>query len=330
MLSQLPCVYHLTDMSNLVGIAQRGEVLSRTELQARGIGYHSSAQDSVLNRRTHKTVMDGMRTYNVSLNDYVPLYFRTRTPMQFHTEGVKVEQDGWRHMPRPVILAFPTADVLHNDTLVADGNAAQRGTNLVQGPAGLHWLDPALIFHEGSDGFNQDIKRARQSELLVPGRLPLDKAKALYFRSEGDRRAAEELLWQDSVDTDALPRFVVEPTHFFPDRRRLLNYGFTHIDLRTDAEVVHVINHTTRLHTYLAKEPLWYGIHIYRPDISYQEQVTVEVCTEAGILVYRRTHTPQESTADWVVYGTFELPESAYATCWMEDHEMFSEYLEVE
>lgn len=328
-LARLPYAYHMTDLPNFIQCLKYGALLSRAQLASLNRKYGSAAKPEVLARRTHRTIIDDGREYAVSLEHYVPLYFRTRTPMQYRTEGIKVVPDDFPHVPRPVLIQFRVADLITEDSLVADGNASDDETVVVKGADGISRLRPTTILGEGS-WYNEEIKRVRQAELLIPCSLSLGKASAVFFRTPAELRAAEESAW-DQGALDYFRQASVKPDLFYHDHLRVENYGFSHREPPKNFDrMLDLIRSTKRTDTYSAGEPLWYGMHVYRPSGVTSKLVLTFTSESGDVLETGRWALSDDDPNNVVCHGSFEPNQSCWATCTLAGHEMFREYLDVD
>jgi len=124
---------------------------------------------------------------------YVRLYWRPRTPTQYHVEGIRKPHEVYRekHAPVLVILIFSASTVLtRDDVSFSNGNLQSPESDVLSGDEGFATMPFADIFHEGPfDPTDRDrIVRRRCAEVLVPDRLPLaDTVQAVLCRSSAER-----------------------------------------------------------------------------------------------------------------------------------------------
>ena len=112
-------LFHYTDIQNAVGILSSGYLYSRQYLEDERLLAVSSGSDEVL-AGTHSDI-----------KNYVRLYFRPKTPTQYHAEGIKSARNLSRssfpdaHCPVPVFLLFDSAEILcREDSLFSDRGLA--------------------------------------------------------------------------------------------------------------------------------------------------------------------------------------------------------------
>jgi ssDNA thymidine ADP-ribosyltransferase, DarT len=73
-------IFHVTPIATLASIAQCGGLLSKNEVQRRGLAPANIAYENIQGRRSMKRVPCGP---GGTLHDYVPFYFAPRSPMLF-------------------------------------------------------------------------------------------------------------------------------------------------------------------------------------------------------------------------------------------------------
>lgn len=184
-------VYHFTDVCNAASVIRTGHVYSRAEADRLGLMQVDNASPQIMAQTRPEHL------------GYVRLYFRPRTPTQYRNEGIRPEGQrelGGAHCPIPVYFCFDAFSVLaDDDTEFSDGNMAS--------PEALHGGDRDFflripfqyVFHHGAfpDQARSTIVYHRNAEVLVPERLPLDRAlKFIACRSVAERQTLFHLLPQ--------------------------------------------------------------------------------------------------------------------------------------
>ena len=101
------CFFHFTDVHNAVGILIDGKILSRRDALAHGRMLSDNASNRVISNTDEETLK------------FARLYFRPRTPTQFHNEGYKPklvrDQEINASCPVPVFILLDSAKVLELD-----------------------------------------------------------------------------------------------------------------------------------------------------------------------------------------------------------------------
>lgn len=173
-------LFHFTDVTNVAGILNSGQILSRSEIAKEQIDFKDIASPKVLSKTDDKW------------KDYVRLYFRPKTPMQFSIEGVRPEkylEHGGAHCPVPVFLLFESVQLLcQKDTIFSNGNLSSNKSD--DGDTGEFFINMPFekIYHTGSLhelGYfeKRAVIRNRQAEILTPNKLGLESLRAICCRS---------------------------------------------------------------------------------------------------------------------------------------------------
>lgn len=178
--------YHMSDVNNVAGILQSGRLLSRRRCADAGLLRVDSAHRNVI-------------ANSAWAHDYVRLYFRPRTPTQFHMEGIRprVERTGEANCPVPVFLLFKAEELFCREGVrFTNMNFAASGCSTGESAEFLRNLVFPDIYSDG--GMRQDdrerLKRARCAEILYPGEIGLDLLEAVVCRSAPERATLLYLL----------------------------------------------------------------------------------------------------------------------------------------
>lgn len=195
-------VYHATDIRNAAGIITHGALLSRRKATELNLMMVDNASPNVISRTAPQ------------YQSYARLYFRPRTPTQYHSEGLRPESErmqslGRPHCPVPVFFVFSAYDVLSLDvTEFSNGNLAS--TNVVRG-SNLDFFQSIpfeQVFHDRAhDPGDHAITFHRCAEVLIPNELSLDPyLRFVVCRSEPERQTLLHLLpprtavaWQTKI-----------------------------------------------------------------------------------------------------------------------------------
>lgn len=193
-------VYHYTDITNAVKILNAGNLYSREMLeQNNGIPHDAASSEIIAKTELYK-------------KKFVRLYFRPRTPTQYHMEGVRpISQRGnlGAHCPVPVFFLFDSIQVLtRSDCAYSNGNLASPSSQIGNSVDFLNDLPFKKIYHDGF--FNSlekpEITFHRNAEVLIQDQLDLAALKYIFCRSAAEKDTLLQLLpntikgaWQDKV-----------------------------------------------------------------------------------------------------------------------------------
>lgn len=185
-------VFHCTDISNTVQVLKEGYLRSRQRLEQMGGQIIDSGSSSVL------------AGTDAEYKDCVRLYFRTKTPTQYHAEGIrsKTVLSSSRfpdaHCPVPVFLLFDSAAILsRQDCRFSDGNLGSPRSQTYSTASELKQLPWKHIYHNDAlidPGTKQEIIRRRCAEVIVPQKLDLTALRFLYCRSDAEKETFLHLL----------------------------------------------------------------------------------------------------------------------------------------
>lgn len=188
-------LHFITSIANLESILRRG-ILSHDGVSK--IDHKSVASEDVQDRRRGKSVPRGGR-----LHSYANVYFHARNPMMYFLT----------HNGHDDLAVIRVSDAVLDlpDTVLTDGNAASAGTRFYPSPDGLASLNPKLIFAKSWTDENywpdQEKKRARNAEVLVPSLISSTYIKGCYVDTRTKRAWCQEF--------DNLPAVTVHREIFF-------------------------------------------------------------------------------------------------------------------
>jgi hypothetical protein len=123
----------------------------------------------------------------------VRLYFRTKTPTEYRSEGFrpkdKIEMDAYR--PAPVVFLFDSKTLLTmSGTQFTSGNAAKHDCDRGETATFLNTIPFKKVYHTGAIAGSHNEKRQivfhRCAEVLIPDELPLAALKQVYCRSDAE------------------------------------------------------------------------------------------------------------------------------------------------
>lgn len=191
-------LYHFSDILNIVSILKMGKILSRDEAVQSGIMFNDNASNDVIVNTQHQ------------YKKCARLYFRPKTPTQFHNEGFISAEEASKlnaHCPIPVMLLFDSAAVLQtNGVKVSNRHIASSDVEVSDDESFFQKLPFEDIYHDSplvglEDWRKDEIIKRRHAEVLLPGTLPLTHLKFIVCRSEAELNTLKELLDPDTLET---------------------------------------------------------------------------------------------------------------------------------
>lgn len=182
-------VFHFTNINNALKILETECLYPRSKAITQGLMVNDNASCDVIGNTDPKWF------------DYVRLYFRPRTPTQWHNEGfIPVEQRHQQaHCPMPIYFLFDSKSILSRDDVLFSNASLARRDDKVKVYSNVEEfmeLPFEYIYHDSSFcGTQRDlIIGARQAEILVPEILDLIDLKHIWCRSEAEYNTLLHLL----------------------------------------------------------------------------------------------------------------------------------------
>jgi hypothetical protein len=174
-------IFHYTPLQTAVKILQDEKLKSRYSLEENNELTMSIGSRVILERTAPHKIK------------FVRLYFRPRTPTQFHIEGIrtKPEISGFNvHCPIPIFFLFESRKLLVlPETLFTNGNFSKGYVKIGNSAEFLESLPFEKIYHLGpyNPRINFEIKFHRCAEVLYPNELDLSTLKYICCRSEAEK-----------------------------------------------------------------------------------------------------------------------------------------------
>jgi hypothetical protein len=172
-------IYHITHVDNLAAILGEGGLVCDREAHARGLCSRSIAYEALKARRSRRpveTMAGRVIAAAGTLADYVPFYFTNRSPMLYaiHRGQVAEYQGGQEHV---IYLVSSVSAVAQTAAwCFTDGHAVEHISEFYDNLDDLGKVDWNAIetWRWGGRWLlkDPDIKRRKQAEFLVHGRLP--------------------------------------------------------------------------------------------------------------------------------------------------------------
>lgn len=210
-------------LENAVGMLRSGQLLSRNS--AAGQIQRDIAPPNIIAHRGFA-------------KDYVRLYFRPKTPTQYHIEGIRKPIDYYqgKHAPILIIFIFQSGNLLVDpDAMFSDGNMQSHNTNWGDDDAFFQSINFNHVYHEGSFNptipGNRDIIRVRCAEVLMSSPLNLNGTlQAVLCRSPAERTTLIHLLggaaanWQNRIRVHSVPG-IFNNEYVYIDKVSVTNEG---------------------------------------------------------------------------------------------------------
>lgn len=171
-------LFRFEDIRSVANILNSGILLSRAQAKSQGVMGMDCASANVIARTADQW------------KQYVRLYFRPRTPMQYDTEGFRPEGhfplDA--HCPAPVVMLFSSMEVLTRaDTRFSDGNLAA-GPAVGDDARFLETIPFKDVYHDRwlEEHEKRSIVFHRHAEVIVPDKLDLSPLKYVVCRTQAE------------------------------------------------------------------------------------------------------------------------------------------------
>ena len=236
-------IYHMVHFANLRQIFQRGAILSKEKVAQEGISYQSIAYRSVQGLRDRIYVYDFSEDRLRPLHSYVPFYFAIRTPM-LYVQYIKGLQD------EIVIFEISRSVLKEQGVIFTDGNASNQ--QLGKFTAEIAMIVPATVSQDicrryyrpdgrpggsnpnrsdfyadvafldrlnwniinGRNFIEEEEKRIKHAEVLIPDLLPLGKVQGLYVCTRDKEQVVNTLIREIGLD-GRIPFAQAKPELFF-------------------------------------------------------------------------------------------------------------------
>ncbi|MCL6283631.1 DUF4433 domain-containing protein [Ruegeria sp. 2012CJ41-6] len=183
-------LFHHANIDAAIDILKSGELLSRKDAVARNALRIDIAPDDIIQHRN-------------DAHEYVRLYFRPKTPTQYHIEGIRKEADFYRgkHAGFLVMLAFNRESVLTlGDTRFSNRNMQSHLSEILDGDTGFEKLDFRGIYHDEAYPSDEE-KSQRCAEVLASSPLNLASTlRAIVVRTDADVATIKYRLMQEGLE----------------------------------------------------------------------------------------------------------------------------------
>lgn len=203
-------IVHMTHISNLAAIIERGGLAAMTALGAEAANVTSIAYTSIQQQRATKLVPCGA---GGCLHDYVPFYFCKRSPMLYTINRGNVRCEGGQDA---IVHFASTAQRVEEEELdfaFTDGHGIMSYTSFFDDLDKLSEIDWPLISSQywadtADDG---DRRRRRQAEFLVRDKFGWELIDEIVVRSAARKREVVDLI----ANLDHKPTVSVNPDWYY-------------------------------------------------------------------------------------------------------------------
>ena len=198
--------YHFTDIRNALSIIEKGWIYAR----------HKAAEDDLMH--SDNASRSVLLASSSEIKDYARLYFRPKTPTQYHNEGYKPESirkpDINASCPVPVFFFLDAEKVLCMDGVKFSETtcAGTNDLNLLSGVEDYSKLPFEKIYHEGafSAEIRDDIIRHRQAEVVRADGICIKEClKGIVCRSPAEKQMLLYLLGTQYPDKFKIYRDII-------------------------------------------------------------------------------------------------------------------------
>ena len=168
-------VYHYTDVTNVIGILEKGKLYSRNH-----------PENTMANENAGREIITNT---DPEVLNYVRFYFRPKTPTQYRNEGFLPKEARRYHdsnVPVPVFLVFEAKDMLALDgAMFSEFGLSGEKKELTNDINRFKNFDFEKIY---SDGYynGENLTPYRRAELVVQNECDLRYLKYICCRSNGE------------------------------------------------------------------------------------------------------------------------------------------------
>jgi hypothetical protein len=202
-------------------------------------------------RRVRNVAASGVIQARGRAHHFARLYFRPRTPTQFHIEGIRKPSEIYQgaHVPILVMFVFDARKVLTaTGVRFSDSNMQSSYAREGNDDQFFRSIDWTSVYHEGPFGTNETHVIARRcAEVLAPSPFSIvDNLQWIYCRSQAERTMLLALLgagsrrWRDMIRVSDDIR-VFEKKYTYVDAVSLQSTGLLfRLAPRTDGQKVKI------------------------------------------------------------------------------------------
>lgn len=187
--------FHFTNIDNAVNILKRDKLLSRNQLNKIGCPRTDIASDEIIDQTDSEWL------------DYVRLFFRPRTPTQYHNEGFRPRVCIYQtaHCPFPVYFLFDSKLLLEREELFfSNGSLASPRGCVFSDINSFKNIPFRLVYHDGYfdpwSAEGRDIIFHKQAEIIKKDSLSLSGLRYIMCRSEAEYNTLIYLLSLEGLE----------------------------------------------------------------------------------------------------------------------------------
>jgi hypothetical protein len=201
-------LFHHAPIENAVGLLKDGNLRSRHD---------------PVNAEFKDVAATGVITARGHAHNFARLYFRPRTPTQWHIEGIRKAGEcsygPASHAPVLIMLVFDARKVLAKDGIKFCDRNMQLGTADPSDSEVYFSMIPfQKVFHEGATGGDRSIIEHRCAEVLAESPLPLSTTlQCIYCRTTAERETLCHLLGKDAPRWSS--KIIVSNDHLVFERK---------------------------------------------------------------------------------------------------------------
>jgi len=215
-------LYHFTDVENLISIIKDSFIYSREYAIENNLMKNDNASSEVIDKTSDAN------------KNYVRLYFRPKTPTQFHNEGIKSKGRNYpfdAHCPIPVFLLFNSQELLSDKrTRFVEKNLALNPP-IKKAIEDLLLFDFEKIYHNGAFSLgDRDIIEKRHAEVLIEEKCDLKSLKYIVCRSLAEKELLVSLLKSEGIDENSFNIEVDNRNLLFNKLKSFIDYVELEID----------------------------------------------------------------------------------------------------
>lgn len=183
--------YHFTNITNALGIIDKEWIYGRQEAVSNNLMASDNASPSVISVSQNE------------IKEYARLYFRPRTPTQYHNEGYKPKHirnsDINANCSVPIFFFLDSSTILNMDDVMFSETscAGLHDLNLLSGNKAFEHLPFEKIYHDRpfSAEDRDDIVKHRHAEVVHLNGFPIkDALKGIVCRSVAEKQTLLYLL----------------------------------------------------------------------------------------------------------------------------------------
>lgn len=200
-------LFRIDDVESAAAVLNSGRIYSRNRALQLGLLNQDAAAPAVIG---------GSPAW---IKDYVRLYFRPKTPTEYHSEGFRPQEriSMGAYRPMPIVLVFDSVPILVSDgTRFTAGNAASPAASSGDTADFLKTIPFERVYHVGAikELDKADVIHRRCAEVLVRDELDLGHLKNVLCRTQAEHETLLDLLSDDAKNNLAGRIGVSDRVHY--------------------------------------------------------------------------------------------------------------------